>query len=60
MSGKTLIIGGSSSIGKYIKNCLPNTDFTYYKSYIDGGIHFDLSERNLNRIINLNKFFPIL
>ena len=60
MNKRSLLIGGSSNIGKVLKGNILNTDYTYFKNKIENGIYFDITKKNLNEIVNLNKYSNII
>ena len=54
---KTLVVGASGKIGKFIINSNNrNYILTYNKNKISGGIHFDITKDNINSVL---KKFPI-
>ena len=61
---KTLIIGASGKIGKYLLE-YGNNDYvyTYNKKRIHKGIHFDITKNNLNKLckkFSINKIVLLL
>ena len=59
-NNRTLLIGGSSNIGKVIIDSNNSFDFTFYKNKIKNGVYFNILERNLSKIINLDQYSNII